>query len=368
MAAVDEVREAVERTVPDFSDRIGDWDAVLGKAHADGRPYRSWTKWPIAAAAAVAGAAALVLFWPVGGQGVDVLDRARATVERGPVTHVVVRRTVEVYDLERHEYRSVPDVEEEWFDPARGFHYMRTVGSRINRIFLGRSPADFSEALATAYRHALAADTASLGAEETVHGRHVYWIRFEAGPKQYDVAIDAETFEPRFVRVDGGPVASLQYETLGAGEGDFTVPRPRPREDRESSSWSGTSQIGPRTPAEARDALHNAQWLGERFGELTLASIREVGWEAPGFNGPQTVRALELCYGPSEPCAVSMTEAEEPRGGDGEPWAIQPPEGTVSLGNAPGLGYVIRDGVFVTIQARSRDELIAAAEALTRIP
>jgi hypothetical protein len=368
MAAVDEIREAVQRTVPDFSDRTGDWQAVLGKAHADGRPYRSWTKWPIAAAAAVAGAAALVLFWPAGGQGVDVLGRARATVEQGPVTHVVVRREVEVYDLERHEYRSVPDVEEEWSDPARGLRYVRTVGSRLNRIYLGRNPAQFPEALAAAYRHALAADTAVLGAEETVQGRRVYWIRFEAGPKQYDVAIDAETFEPRFVRVDGGPVASLQFETLGAGEGDFSVMLPPPGEDRESSSWSGPSRIGPRTPAEARDALQNAQWLGERFGELALAEIREVSSLVPGLNGPHTMRALELCYGPGEPCAVSITETTGPQAADGKPWSIQPPGATLAFGDASGLGYVIRDGVYVTIQARSRDELVAAAEALAPIP
>ena len=368
MAAVDEIREAIERTVPDYSGGEGDWAAILEHARAgEGGHWRR--TWPAAAGAAVAAAAALVLFWPAGGQGEDVLGRARAAIERGPVTHVVVRREVEVYDLERHEYRTVPDVEEEWFDPARGFHYVRTVGSRINRIFLGRSPADFSEALATAYRHALAADEASLGAEQTVQGRRVYWIRFEAGPKQYDVAIDAETFEPRFVRVDGGPVASLQYETLGAGEGDFTVPRPGPREDRESSSWSGTSQIGPRTPAEARDALPNAQWLGERFGELTLAEIREVSSPIPGLNGPPTtMRALELCYGPGEPCAVSMTETTGPGAADGKPWPIQPPGDTVGFGDAPGLGYVIRDGVFVTIQARSREELLAAAEALKPLP
>jgi hypothetical protein len=33
----------------------------------------------------------------------------------------------------------------------------------------------------------------------------------------------------------------------------------------------------------------------------------------------------------------------------------------------PGLGYVIRSGVYVALLARSRDELVAAAEALTPI-
>ena len=34
MAVVDEVREALEQTVPDFSDRSGDWASVLALAQA----------------------------------------------------------------------------------------------------------------------------------------------------------------------------------------------------------------------------------------------------------------------------------------------------------------------------------------------
>ena len=273
MAAVDEVRLALERTVPDFRDRRGDWAGVLERARADERKHRRWTTWPAVAGAAVAAAAALVLFWPADRAGENVLARARAAVERGPVTHVVVRvASIEVYDLERHEYRSVPDIWEEWFDPARGFHGVQRVGSRVYQEYRGPRPATLPEGaeefagIATAYRRALATDNASLGAEETVQGRRVYWIRVATVLKQYEVAVDAETFEPRFLRVEGGPVVSLQFETLGAGEGDFTVSPRRP----ESSSWSGTSRPGPLSPEEAGDALENALWVGERFGKVTL--------------------------------------------------------------------------------------------------
>jgi hypothetical protein len=392
MAAVDGVREALERTVPDFTDRHGDWTAVLEKARAGRQSYRNWRKWAVAAVAAVVAVAALVLFWPGGRGGENVLTRARAAVERGPVTHVVLRRAVKVYDLERHEYRGVPVVEEEWFDPARGFHYVRTVDGRLRAEFRGsgRGPTfpEGSQAfagIATAYRHALVTDKASLGIDETVQGRRVYWIRFDSsfglGLKHYVVAVDAETFEPRFVRVDGGPALTLQFETLGAGEGDFTVTRPgeggsrRGEDGSERSSWSGPSRIGPRSPEEARDALRNAVWLGERFGAIALSSVREVSWNSPRLNAPpEAVRALELCYGSGQGCAVFMTEATESNqmaaGGKGWPLGPQgsPPPGTLGLGEAPGLGYVIRDGVHVTIQAHSRDELIAAAEALRPIP
>lgn len=371
--AVDEVRMALERTVPDFRDRSGDWAGVLERARE--RKHRRWARWPAVAAAAVAAAAALVLFWPAAGGDENVLARARAAVGDGPVTHVVVRvASVEVYDLERHEYRSVPDTWEEWFDPGRGFHRVQRVGSRVYQEYRGRRPVTSSEGaeefagIATAYRHALATDKASLGAEETVQGRRVYWIRVATVLKEYEVAVDAETFEPRFLRVEGGPIVSLQFETLGAGEGDFTV---SPRRS-ESSSWSGTSRPGPLSPEAAGEALENALWLGERFGKVPLSSIREaeIRWSTTKLDPlGESARALELCYGSGERCAVSLTETTEPypmaAGRHG--WDVRPPPGLLALADEPGLGYVIRDGVYVTVLARSRGELIAAAEALTPI-
>jgi hypothetical protein len=372
MPAVDEVREALEQTVPDFYGRNGDWAAVLEQARVGGQSYRSWRKWAVAPVAAVAATAALVLFWPMGGGGENVLARARAAIGGGPVTHVVVHvASIDVYDLERLEYRNVADTWEEWFDPARGFHGVRRVGPRVYHEYRGRAPVSFPAGqeeyagIATAYRHALAADKASLGAEETVQGRRVYWIRIP-GREPYEVAVDAETFEPRFLRLDGGPVVTVRFETLDAGAGDFTV---TPRREEPTSSWSGTSRPGPLSPAEAGDALENALWLGERFGKVPLSSIRELfDWET---ETPEPSRALEVCYGSGEGCAVSMTEGTEPNPivAGGKDWqAFRAPSGTVALGETPGVGYLVRDGVWVTIQARSRDELIAAAEALGPIP
>jgi hypothetical protein len=51
----------------------------------------------------------------------------------------------------------------------------------------------------------------------------------------------------------------------------------------------------------------------------------------------------------------------------GHGWGVRPPPGLVAFGKEPGLGYLIRNGVYVTLLARSRSELIAAAEALTPI-
>jgi len=187
MPAVDEVREALERTVPDYRDRSGDWESVLAQARAGERERRRWSRWPVVAVASVGTAIALALFWPAGGGGDSIIDRARAAVEGGPVIHAVLRQApVEVYDLERDEYGSVPAVQEEWFNSDRG--QLRTVwrvGSQVVGHIVGPSrPASASGAeqkfagVATAYIRALDADKASLGPEETVEGQRVYWIRF----------------------------------------------------------------------------------------------------------------------------------------------------------------------------------------------
>ncbi|HEX2346696.1 MAG TPA: hypothetical protein VHI12_08930 [Gaiellaceae bacterium] len=390
MAAVDEVREVLEQTVPDYRDRSGDWESVLARAGAGQRKRRRWSRWPMLGVAAVAAAIALTLFWPAGGGGDSIIDRARAAVGGGPVVHAVLQRQpVEVYDLARDEYGSVPALQEEWFNSDSG--QLRTewrVGSQVVGHIAGPSPpASVSGAeqkyagVATAYIRALDADKASLGPEETVEGQRVYWIRFRVEHSKFwtaehEVAVDAETFEPRFHRVDGGPISTvLTFETLQRGKGGRGLHSREPfgPETGVDAGWSGTSSVGPRSPAEARTALRGALWLGERFRNLPLASIYEARYEnqAPPGIFPRHGRALELCYGSGEPCAVSLVQTNGSGRGlaaRGHAWPYEPPPGTLALGDGPGVGFVIHDGVYVMLLARDRDELIAAAKALTPIP
>lgn len=207
MATVDIVRTALERTVPDFSEQAGDWERVLAAAQADGLHPRRRRKWAVAVLAPVAAVSALALFWPAGREGERIIDRARAAVAGGPVVHIVLRAApVQVYDLERDEYRDLPAQREQWYDPARGLHEVERVGSKMSRDemfsheYLEQTP-QFASVVA-AYRRALSADEASLGAVETVQGHRVHWIRFSVEypygtTEEHEVAVDSETFEPR---------------------------------------------------------------------------------------------------------------------------------------------------------------------------
>jgi hypothetical protein len=362
----------------------GNWEDVLGRAEAGGesvrRTPRAW--FAVGGVATAAAVAVLILFWPAGGGDNSVLDRALAAVGTDPIIHVVLEAPpVEVYDLRGNGFGSVPATVEQWFLPEKGIHEVRTVGSQVVADFvLSYKPADFPEGeeqyagVATAYRRALAAGEAALGPEETVDGHRVHWIRFSVpwfrGDSQYEIAVDAETYEPRFLRVDGEPIERVvTFETLPLGEGEFGPLGAGP-----SSAdwlWSEPGRDGLRSPAEARATLNGALWLGERFRDLPLASITEFMRETGVPKGilPQSVRGLDLCYGSGDPCAVSVTLATRwhPMTGHGQMAPYDPPRGTLAFGDKSGVGFVLRDGVYVTLVARDRDEVIAAAKALTPI-
>jgi hypothetical protein len=389
-----EVAESFERIYP-APVVAENWDDVLDRAGLEletgirPRHRRRATfarRSVIAVGAAAVAVATAVLFWPFDRAGDGVLDRALAAAGAGPVIHVELRPPpVEVYDLERDTYGSVPVVLEQWFEPSHGLHEVHTVGSQLVEDLVLNTPAGFANdevpfaGVSTAYRRALATGEASLGDEETVHGRRVHWIRFSvdfrfAGPEEHEVAVDAETFEPRFFRVDGGPIATVAtFETMPLDERDFRpLSEALPDWWDGDALWSGLPRVGPRSPAEAEAALDGALWLGEQFRGLPLASIREANRATGVPEGffPKRVRALELCYGAGEPCAVSVMLATLPHrlGSAGHTWPFTPPAGTLAFGDEPGVGFMTRNGVYATLLARDRGDLVAAAKSLTPIP
>jgi hypothetical protein len=375
--SVDEIRAAVEQTFPSYRGRTGDWDRVLARARSHGAaPGRDWRR---AALLALAGVLAAVLLWP-GDDGDRILERARAAVAGGPVVHLVLRSgSHEFYDLHRDEARRLPIERELWFDENRGLHQIERIQGRVldDVLYAAAGPEVAMEllGLAAVYREALAAGDAEVGDRE----EGVYWIEFrvrypEVGIPTYDadhrVAVDAETYEPVMWHVDGREYRILTWDTLPRGGGDFTAHR---TEDGLGQQGYGATRIGMRTPGEAREALRDAVWLGETFAGLALESIRELRYETGPWTGgrpAESLSGLELCYGSRTSCAVtvSQTTGPHPMAARGHGWQVIPPPGTLGLADAVAVGYLVRDGVYITLQARNREEVIAAAEALAPIP
>lgn len=380
--SVDEIRSAMERTVPSYAGRTGDWEGVVARSRLAGVPVRR--RWWRLGAVALAGLLTLVFFWPRDDSN-RILERARAAVQGGPVVHVVLRSgSLEFYDLRLHRLRRVPVEREVWFDENRGLHQVERVYGRVLDDVLytaiGPEVAMQFRGLADVYRRALTGGDADVGASEKFGDRHVYWITFrvrypETGIAAYDeeheVAVDATSYEPVAWRVGGTEYRIVSWATLPRGQGDFDAGRSEGGDG--APALYGATRVGIRAPADAREVLPNAVWLGKRFEDAPVDSIREMRYETGPWVDDRPARSvpgLELCYGSGQPCSVTVAETTEPHpmSGRGHSWQVVPPPATLAFDERANIGYLVRAGVYVTVQARSRKELIAAAEKLTPIP
>jgi hypothetical protein len=414
MHQVDEVREALDREFPGYAGRSGDWEGVLARVQASApEPRRPRRRSPLVAlAAAVVALAASALLWP-GGDGSDrVLERARAVVTAEPVIHLVLGpepAALTEIRLETGERRALVGRHEQWFDPERGLHDVYTVGGGVQGDVLypaGSYPELDQQflGLASAYRKALESGHASVRGKGTVDGRKVHWIAFHvrypsAGIPLYDadheVAVDAETFEPRLWRSTQhhqelgipGKVTKLEleielWETLPAGSGDFTAATVANADP--DDGWQGLSKVGAKTPEEARSVLSpRALWLGAEFQSLRLAGMYEISAERGQVGGPiERTPALEACYGarlnetscaaPRDGRFVSIAQANAPHPMLGWTEVREPAEGTMVVpdrGSPPyAQGFARKGGVYAVITASDEELLLAAARALEPIP
>jgi hypothetical protein len=244
------------------------------------------------------------------------------------------------------------------------------------------------------YRDALASGEAQKIGEGELDGRHVYWLELrlqppvdpsapaQATPDQRErVAVDAETYKPLLVRTfsNGSPGVSysvLQIETLAAGAGDFRKPTLQPAE--RLVSIGSVEDPRPIDLAGARALLGDRGfWLGSEFEGLKLSSIERVtlrtGYSRLAGLPPRDDPGLRLSYGERAPGAsyLTLTEAARPEFALG--WSSGPfPAETVK----PGFlrlaffgGYLIRDGLYLSIVAKpSGDSVLAAARSLVPIP
>ncbi len=278
----------------------GDWSRVLRDAKLDRRPL--WRPYRLAAVAAlVAVIAGVVAFWPAGGTGGSVIDRALAATGEGEVLHLVYegelpRTLVDLETGERTEMRSQNEV---WFDPEAGFRQTETFDGVVQfNTFLG--PSEMSEhmtsiylSLGAGYREALESGRAQVEGEDTVDGTAVYWIRIEDG---HDVAVSRDTFEPTYVRVtqNGMPALTriVTYETVEAGSAPLDA-SPMPFGPVEISAGYGDEiDLAEAATILGRDAV----WAGSSLDGLPLTSVRELS--LPTTDG--ATPGVSLIYGSTE--------------------------------------------------------------------
>ena len=342
-------------------------------------------------------ALALAFAWPFGGRG-GVLDRALAALGNGPVVHVVRQGDWggSVVDLSTGAKRALPGIDEDWYDTARGLqrHVARLGGAvqQDSTFRPRRAPADIV-GLATRYREALTNGSAVVASRGNVDGVPVDWIkvRSEMLPDVADhklhewaqeVAVSRETYQPVATREtrDGEPgpgglsrILTLEYVSASAAQFELSNNEPGGSGPFSFSPGFGSELTLP----QARDVLPGRLlWAGEQLGGLALAHVGKLeyasGYDRQSGTWASRLEGVMLAYGHLTGIDQGHPTLEGPyilvRETPGRPVAgvassaYTPPAGAAFVSH--GTAVVIRDGVYVEIQAPSDEGALAAARSL----
>ncbi len=235
------------------------------------------------------------------------------------------------------------------------------------------------------YQHALADGQASQTGSGTIHGTPVIWLRFPWGHETQSVALDAATYRPLYVRDAGG---SWRYRIVSIGTvapPDANFVRPTVTElGRQATSGRVFHYVKLAVRAgAARRALPGAMWLGKSFRGLRLAGIERDALLERFTNrklASKTGVGLQFVYGstpsPGVPDHthpfVQVWESSRPQ--PAYEWGflrgILPPKGvfaTPGVGMFGPTGFLVHDGIYVTVMASTPKLALEAARALTPI-
>jgi hypothetical protein len=347
-------------------------------------------------------------------------ERALAALGHEPVIHAIVeqpspRQTV--IDLASGRERPEAPRSEYWYDDERDVLRVRlSIGGRpLPGAEYVHSPEGFFtdrgvqrdqmrppqldpalEGFASGYREALDSGEATVVGEEVVDGREAVILRFPLPPGpsgeqiSEDVAVDADEYRPLRFRFSSTAAPGrtspwseaprvVEIETIPRDARDFEVPQgsePRP---------AGQTGVDERklSPAEAATALGRPVfWPGRVVEGVELAQIELMRLTTTWTDGRVTEgHALVFRYGLDRRTAhlegkpsLIMTEGTSTEGAlRFELGGSMPRPGELRLAG-PGraedgdaemwFGAMQRDGVYISLESRQRDLILAAAKAM----
>ena len=399
-----DVQETLDRLVPEPA-RMSDWDAVL----RDARPRRRSPVLQLAIATGVAALAALFLVAPwKGAERVGILDRALAAVGDEPVLHVVFRGDWggTLVDLKTGERKPLYGEREVWFDSDRGLvHQVSRFGGGVEHeeVYKRNQKDRELTVLWQDYRRALEQGTARVVGQDVVDGTPVSWIIVRslmrpdvADNKDHEltqqVAVSRETFKPVAMKYTRDRQATqeiehiLLFETVPLDEADFKSESGDSVSGRPMRSGSTPTKLG-----NAPEILGRAPfWLGPEYEGLRLAQTRKDSLAIGRSQGGSAYEGGRPHYGPEHTGVVLFYGAlgEDPSRSEnyatpvltqryveiaqttdrelltrGAPMKYVPAEGSIVL-MAGVSGYLLRDGVYITIRAANDKLILDAARAL----
>ncbi len=234
------------------------------------------------------------------------------------------------------------------------------------------------------YQQALASGQARDGGPGEIAGQPVDWLVFPASTGSTRVALDQKTHKPILLESNPGQRLRIQtIETIAYDATDFARPKPDDIPAGPSRGRTTREQPLPLTTAAIDAALPGAIWAGSTVGGLPLVSADKESLKATYHRDSrpaQTGAGIELVYGTlkagnridrSQPY-VEISTAPNAVLAFANMWGFvrgdTPPEGHLYLATQPTagwqIGFTIKNGAYVTVQASSRDLLLQAARSL----
>jgi hypothetical protein len=326
-----------------------------------------------------------------------VLDRALAAIGDDPVLHVTFRSDwgASLVDLATGDVTPLYAEQEAWYDPARGLKQISRLGNTVTgeRFYrpgqLYRPMTERFDALATQYREALESGEAKVVADGRVGDRRVHWIRIDSewhldsrDAREHlfaeEVAVDAETFEPVYLRstFDGRSPPGRSYgelitkvETLPEDAVDFGD---TPADERPRYYGERFGRGLDRKELE-RAVPGGALWFGRSLRGLPFADARQLIMTSRiGLKGPKRrTTAVSIFYGgfrlghrdATKRHVVVQQATSFPRDALVGGRAYEAPDGSVLVQPQP-LGLLRRGERSILIRGREMSDVVAAAASL----
>ena len=230
------------------------------------------------------------------------------------------------------------------------------------------------------YQQALANGQATQTGTGTLDGTQVIWLSFPFGQETESVALDASSYRPLLVRDASGTWSYriVSIETVAQNVANFD--RPNATElGRKAASGTRVDRTQLAVdPGAARQALPGAVWLGSSFQSLPLVGIERdtlrTTFGDPTL-APEDGVGLQLVYGATTSTGapdrtqpfVQLWESHHPQPAYWWPLlqGVDPP--ARMLATAGTTGFLVHDGVYVTVMAFTPDLVLEAAQALAPI-
>lgn len=231
------------------------------------------------------------------------------------------------------------------------------------------------------YRQALANGSGQRVGSGLVDGRPVDWLVFKTRDGSERVALDQTTHKPVLLENDSGWSLRIQtIETIPYTASSFRRPTADELPEQPSRGQARDVQTLPLDGSAIAAHVPAALWAGSTLAGLPLVKAEEQALRTTFADGtaPETGTGLELEYGAlgangrldRSQRYVLIHQAPSRVLGFAYAWGFvrgdAPPPGKLYAPRMDGgaLGFTVRNGSYVTIEASSQDLLLAAARAL----